>query len=134
MLRQDHPTHGELNLSGPQPTPFDHLDQCDNSQVSEISTKTKQGISTTSYSHCDLFPIYSSGQGSGNSPGLWCAISSVLFKVYEQQACGASFYSPDKAITIILHIFGYVDDTSPSTNDFLRPEPTPFTHYANLAT
>ena len=45
--------------------------------------KTQLGISTTSYSHCDLFPIYGSGQGAGNSPGLWCAISSVLFDVYE---------------------------------------------------
>ena len=27
--------------------------------------KTQLGISTTSYSHCDLFPIYGSGQGAG---------------------------------------------------------------------
>ena len=32
--------------------------------------KTQLGISTTSYSHCDLFLIYGSRQGSGNSPGL----------------------------------------------------------------
>ena len=55
--------------------------------------KTQLGISTTSYSHCDLFPIYGSGQGAGNSPGLWHAISSILFDIYEKQACGASFYS-----------------------------------------
>ena len=50
--------------------------------------KTQLGISSTSYSHSELFPIYGRRQGSGNSPGLWCAISSVLFDVYEQQACG----------------------------------------------
>ena len=94
--------------------------------------KTQLGISTTSYSHCDLFPIYSSGQGSGNSPGLWCAISSVLFNVYEKQACGVSFYSPDKTINITLYMIGFVNDTSDSTNDFLLPEPAPLTHYANL--
>ena len=38
--------------------------------------KTQLGISSTSYSHNDLFPIYGSRQGSGNSPDLWCAISS----------------------------------------------------------
>ena len=92
------------------------------------------GISTTSYSHCDLFPIYGSGQGSGNSPGLWCAISSVLFDVYEQQACGASFYSPDKMIAVKLYMIGFVDDTSGSTNDFLLPKPAPLHHYTNLAT
>ena len=80
-----------------------------------------------------IFPIYGSGQGSGNSPGLWCAISSVLFDVYKQQGCGASFYSPDKTITVKLYMIGFVDDTSGSTNDFLLPKPAPLTHYANLA-
>ena len=95
--------------------------------------KTQLGISTTSYSHCDLFPIYGIGQGSDNSPGLWCAINSVLFDVYEKQACGASFYSPDKTINVKLYMIGFIDDTSGSTNDFLLPEPAPLTHYANLA-
>ena len=96
--------------------------------------KTLLGISSTSYSHSQLFPIYGSRQGSGNSPGLWCAISSVLFDVYEQQACGASFYSPNQTIAVKLYMIGFVDDTSGSTNDFLLPEPAPLHHYANLAT
>ena len=83
--------------------------------------KPQLGVSSTSYSHSELFPIYGSGQGSGNSPGLWCAISSVLFNVYEKQACGASFYSPDQTITVKLYMIGFVDDTSGSTNDFLLP-------------
>ena len=94
--------------------------------------KTQLGISTTSYSHCDLFPIYGSGQGAGNSPGLWCAISSILFDVYKKQARGASFFPPDKTINIKLYMIGFVDDTSGSTNNFLLPEPAPLTHYANL--
>ena len=96
--------------------------------------KTQLGISSTSYSHSELFPIYGRGQGSGNSPGLWCAISSVLFDVYETQACGASFYSPDKMIAVKLYMIRFVDDTSGSTNDFLPPEPAPLHHYANFAT
>ena len=53
--------------------------------------KTQLGISSISYSHSKLFPIYGSGQGFGNSQGLWRAISSVLFDMYVTQACGASF-------------------------------------------
>ena len=94
--------------------------------------KTQLGISTTSYSHCDLFPIYGNGQGAGNSPGLWCAISSILFDVYEKQACGASFYSPDKTKNVKLDMISFVNDTSSSTNNFLLPKPAPLTHYANL--
>ena len=85
----------------------------------------------TSYSHCDLFPIYGSGQGAGNPPGVWCAISSV-FDVYGKQARGVSFYSPNKTINVKLDMIGFVDDTSGSTNNFLLPEPAPLTHYANL--
>ena len=77
--------------------------------------------------------MYGSGQGSDNSPGLWCAISSALFDVYEKQACGGSFYSPDKTINVKLYMIGFVNVTSSSTNDFLLPEPAPLTHYANLA-
>ena len=88
--------------------------------------KTQLGISTTSFSHCDLYPIYGSRQGSGNSPGLWCAISSILFDVYKKQACGASFYSPDKTINVKLYMIGFVNDTSSSTNNVLLPKPAPF--------
>ena len=90
--------------------------------------KTQLGISSISYSHSELFPIYGSRQGSGNSTGLW------LFDVYETQACGASFYSPDKTIAVKLYMIGFIDDTNISTNDFLLPEPAPQHHYANLAT
>ena len=58
--------------------------------------KAQLGISSISYSHSNLFPIYGSGQGSSNSPGLWCAISSVLFDMYKTQAFGMSFYSRTK--------------------------------------
>ena len=96
--------------------------------------KTQLGISSISYSHSDLFPIYGSGQGSGNSPGLSCAISSVLFDVHETQDCGASFYSPDETIAVQLYMIRFVNDTSGSTSDFFLPEPAPLHHYTNLAT
>jgi hypothetical protein len=36
--------------------------------------KTSVGISMSSYSHCPEHPIYGTGQGSGNSPHIWCFI------------------------------------------------------------
>ena len=135
MLRQDHPTHGELNLSSPRPTPpFDRLDQCDNSQVSMISTKNTVGHLYHKLQWLQLIPHLQQQTGFRqlSRPMVWT--SSVLFDVYEQQACGASFYSPDKTVAVELYMIGFVEDTSDSTNDFFLPEPAPLHHYANLAT
>jgi hypothetical protein len=41
--------------------------------------KTSLGLSEKDYSNCSLFPIYGTGQGSGNPPTIWCFISSTLF-------------------------------------------------------
>ena len=35
------------------------------------------------YKHCILFLIYGSGQGAGNSPVIWCCMSSLAFEYYE---------------------------------------------------
>jgi hypothetical protein len=39
--------------------------------------KTLLGISNEYYKHCKIFPIYGTGQGSGNSPAIWS--SSAVF-------------------------------------------------------
>ena len=85
--------------------------------------KTQLGVSSSHYSHTELAPIYGCGQGAGNSPALWCAISSILFDAYEQGANGADFYSPNLKHHVKIHVIGFVDDTSGSTNDFLSPTP-----------
>jgi hypothetical protein len=59
-------------------------------------------ISDESYSHCRAFPIYGTGQGPGNSPMIWCFISSMLFDIYQEHALGASYASPDGSTTIRL--------------------------------
>ena len=41
--------------------------------------KTQLGISEEFYQHSIAFPIFGTGQGSGNSPAIWCFISSILF-------------------------------------------------------
>ena len=91
--------------------------------------KTTLGVSETLYRHCEAFPIYGSGQGAGNSPALWCIISFVLFDVYKEQAVGAYFQSPDGSESVRVHMVGFVDDTSGSSNDFLQPTLLPPAHY-----
>ena len=91
-------------------------------------------MSESFYKHCKLFPIYGSGQGSGNSQALWCLISSVLFDLYEKKAHGATYYSPDLTISVRIFLIGFVDDKSGSTNDFLLKQAAPPEHYISLAT
>jgi hypothetical protein len=66
--------------------------------------KTKLGISETAYQHCTAHPIYGSGQGAGNSSGIWCVISSVSFDLYEEKAHGAHFESPDGKYKVHIYI------------------------------
>ena len=96
--------------------------------------KTQLGVSERHYKHCLLYPIYGSGQGAGNSPALWCVISTMLFETYDESAHGATFTSPDCKITTRVFMVGFVDDTSGSVNDFHLPEPAPVEHYIERAT
>ena len=41
--------------------------------------RTKLGVSEGFISHSEVYPIYGTGQGSGNSPVYWLFISSTLF-------------------------------------------------------
>jgi hypothetical protein len=96
--------------------------------------KTKLGVSEDFYQHCKSFPLYGTGQGSGNSPAIWCIISSVLFDLYEHHAKGAYFQSPNGKHSVSIFMIGFVDDTSSSINDFLSIEIQSPEHYVNIAT
>ena len=88
--------------------------------------KTMMGVTEEFYQHCEFFPIYGTGQGSGNSPQIWCIISSVLFDCHAARAHGATFESPDRQETVQLFMIGFVDDSTSSVNDFLsnaQPQP-----------
>lgn len=74
--------------------------------------RTGLGVSDTGYSHCPEFPIYGTGQGSGNSPVVWCFISSILFQCYNDCAHGAVYESPDRSEHITVKMVGYVDDSN----------------------
>jgi len=84
----------------------------------EYRLLTAKGISDNHYSHTSSFPIYGSGQGSGNSPVLWLLISATLFDIHHQLAEGATFSTPDGTITTKISISGFVDDTNTSLNNW----------------
>jgi len=89
--------------------------------------KTSMGVSEEFYANCEAFPIYRTGQGSGNSPAIWCIVSLVLFTCHQEQAHGAFFCTPDQEMSVSLSMIGFVDDSTGQTNLFLdndqsRPE------------
>jgi len=86
--------------------------------------RTINGISTGSYSHCLQFPIYGSGQGSGNSPSIWLFISSTLCDIHNQISRGAFFTNPQGTETVKLSMVAFVDDSTGTYNDF-RPQTQP---------
>ncbi|KAI2505037.1 hypothetical protein MHU86_9393 [Fragilaria crotonensis] len=57
----------------------------------EYRIRTELGLAPTGYRHEDSFPIYGTGQGSANSPAIWCMLSSALLDGYDQVAAPASY-------------------------------------------
>jgi hypothetical protein len=89
--------------------------------------RTINGISTESYTHCLQFPIYGSGQGSGNSPAIWLFISSTLCDIHNQISRGAFFTNPQGTETVKLSMVAFVDDSTGTYNDF-QPQTQPPIH------
>lgn len=89
--------------------------------------RTHLGYSESFYSHHVEFPIYGSGQGSGNSPSIWLFISSTLCDIHQQLSHGARFVSPDAKEEVKINMVGFVDDCTGTCNDFQyqRQEDTP---------
>ena len=97
-----------------------------NLEDARYKLKTALGVSESFYKHCSLFPIYGTGQGSQNSPAIWCIISSVLFDCFETKAHGAKFESPDKSQSITIFMVGFVDDSTGQVNQFTQNvQPSP---------
>jgi hypothetical protein len=74
----------------------------------------KVEVSETSYT----------GQGSINSPTIWCFISSVLSQCHNQRASGMLFTSPAGDTVVRFNMVGFVDDstciTGGNPNDTLQ--------------
>ena len=84
----------------------------------QFRLKTSLGISDQWYQHCKEFPIHGTGQGSGNSPQIWCFICSVLFDALAHSTTGATFISHDGKMSLTIHMIGFVDDCTQRVNDF----------------
>lgn len=94
-------------------------------QHAKYRLRTELGLSEHHYTHEDASPIYGTGQGSGNSPMIWCFLSSILFDCYEKRAHGAVYDTPDKRHRTKLYMVGYVDDSNGQTNSFTADNQPP---------
>jgi len=90
-------------------------------QQARFHHRTASGLSEQSYSHSIHFPIYGSGQGSGNSPAIWLFISSTLCDIHQEISYGASFTNPEGNESVTISMVGFVDDSTGTCNDF-RPQ------------
>ncbi|KAI2503131.1 hypothetical protein MHU86_11322 [Fragilaria crotonensis] len=88
--------------------------------TAEYRIRTELGLASTGYRHEDSFPIYGTGQGSANSPGIWCMLSSALLDGYDQVAVPAQYVGTEneKETTATLGLISFVDDCNGQTNQF----------------
>ena len=74
--------------------------------------KLSSNTSNTSYRHCKKFSIHGTDQGSGNSPMIWCLISSILFNYHNQKAHGLTTASPNGNVVVSFSIISFVNDST----------------------
>eukprot|EP00957_Ditylum_brightwellii_P205927 15346031-Ditylum_brightwellii.AAC.1 len=87
-------------------------------EEAKFKLKMALGVSESYYSHSEIFQIYSTGQGSTNSPTILLIISSTLFYVHQKLCHGATFADPNKQITVHITMVGFVGNTTGQTNKF----------------
>jgi hypothetical protein len=91
-------------------------------QQAEYRIRTDSGVATTGYQHSVEWPIYGTGQGSGNSPMIWCFLLSVLFDCYKDLSFSAQYCRPDRSEHFSIGMIGFVDDSDGQTNQFMEDE------------
>ena len=87
-------------------------------QNTEYRLRTSTGLSNTAYQNRPDNPLYGTGQGAGNSPGIWLLISNLLFNVHDELSHGATFVTQNGKQQIHMGLSGFVDDTNTVTNCF----------------
>ncbi|KAI2506079.1 hypothetical protein MHU86_8310 [Fragilaria crotonensis] len=87
-------------------------------EKAEFHVRTELGISPTSYHHEPEFPVYGTGQGSANSPAIWCFLSSTLFDCYDTRAHQATYWDTHNDVRVHFGLIGFVDDCNGQTNSF----------------
>ncbi len=91
-------------------------------QKAKYHVKTELGLSDSYYAHSPEWPIYGTGQGSGNSPMIWCFLSSLLFDCYDLRAHPAIYCHPDWSNQYQVSMIGLVDDNNGQVNSFYEAE------------
>jgi hypothetical protein len=84
--------------------------------------RTDSGLTDKGYKHEPSNPMYGTGQGSANSPAIWCFISSALFDGYETEAHQATYVDPQGNKGVSLSMVGFVDDCNGQTKLFSHTE------------
>ena len=84
----------------------------------EYRIRTELGLAPTGYRHEESHPIYGTGQGSANSPAIWCFLSSSLFNCYDTVVTPATYHAADDFTPTTLGMIGFVDDCNGQTNSF----------------
>ena len=82
--------------------------------------RTELGLAETGFSHTENRPIYGTGQGSANSPAIWCMLSSSLFDCYDEIASLAKYQTSTQDLQVSLGMIGFVDDCNGQVNHFLE--------------
>ena len=81
-------------------------------EEAEYKLKLSSNTFNTSYRHCKKFPMHGTGQGSGNSPMIWCFISSIIFDCHNQKSHGITLAIPNGDVVISSSIIGFVDNST----------------------
>ena len=81
-------------------------------EQAQYKLKLGKQTSADSYTNCAMWPLHGSGQGSANSPTIWCFISSKLFQAHESQAFGMKMQTPFGDVTLKVNMVGFVDDAT----------------------
>ena len=87
--------------------------------LKETNFKFKLGknVSEEFYKHCITLPIHRSGQGSSNSPTIWCFSSCALITCHDKLAHEMHSTSSTCDISFTITIVGFVDDSRVVTGD-----------------
>ncbi len=76
-------------------------------EKADFYVRTELGISPTGYHHEPEFPVYGTGQGSANSPAIWCFLSSTLFDCYDTRAHHAEYWDTKGGVNVKLGLIGW---------------------------
>jgi hypothetical protein len=97
------------------------------------SDKTQvHSILYSTTTHTNKHPVYGTGQGSGNSPMIWCVLSSILFDCYATLSHNAQFCRLDGTESMSIGMIGFVDNSNGQTNCLWMMNPRPHSRQLSI--